>query len=36
MLKLPIWRITLRTLAIVGSTLLVLKGIRLGAEMLLQ
>ena len=36
MLKLPIWRITLRTLVIVGTTLLVLKGIRLGAEFLLK
>ena len=36
MLKLPIWRITLRTLVIVGGTLLVLKGIRIGAEMLLK
>ena len=36
MLKLPIWRITSRTLVIVGTTLLILKGIRLGAVFLLK
>ncbi|MDQ2769798.1 MAG: lipopolysaccharide biosynthesis protein [Bacteroidota bacterium] len=35
-LKLPVLRIALRTMAIVGSTLLVLKGIRLGFEWLMS
>ncbi|RTQ50613.1 hypothetical protein EJV47_08220 [Hymenobacter gummosus] len=35
LLRLPIFRIALRTIALVGATLLVLKGIRLGAEWLL-
>ncbi|GAB2958296.1 oligosaccharide flippase family protein [Hymenobacter coalescens] len=35
LLKLPIFRIALRTIAIVGATLLMLKGIRMGAEWLL-
>lgn len=36
MLKLPVWRIALRTIVIVGFTLVVLKGIRMGAEILLN
>ena len=36
LLKLPVWRIGLRTVAIVGTTLVLLKGIRIGAEMLLR
>jgi O-antigen/teichoic acid export membrane protein len=36
LLKLPVFRIGLRTVAIVGTTLVLLKGIRIGAEMLLQ
>lgn len=36
LLKLPVIRIGLRTLVIVGSTLIILKGIRMGAEIMLR
>ena len=35
LLKLPVWRIALRTIAIVAATLVVLKGIRIGFEWLM-